>query len=55
MYWRLPWIEKVRSLCPVGVLYLLPVLAVQVCFSLWLSKPVPLITCPLTHSYRVSL
>lgn len=43
--------EKVRSSYPVGVMYLLPVLAVQVCLSLQLSKPIPLITCPLTHSY----
>lgn len=56
MSWRLPWMEKVRSLCPVGAMYLLPVLLCRfVSLSLWLSKPIPLIIWPLPHSYWVHL
>lgn len=47
--------EKVRSLCPVGAMLLQPVLAVQVCLSLWLSKLIAPINSPLLHSYRVHL
>lgn len=46
--------EKMRSLCPVGVMYLLSILPHRF-VSLWLSKPISLINCPLPNSYRVHL